>query len=221
MVLIHRDPPIYLLSEEIRFPDPSKAGEDGLVALSADLSPDRIRAAYARGIFPWFRHQGYTYWYSPDPRMILYPERLHISSSLGRRIRSGRFSVCVDRDFLGVMRACAEVPRRGAEGSWIDEVFMSAYGALFEAGEAHSVEVYEGDLLVGGLYGVVSGRFFCGESMFAKRPDASKVALAALCGEWMGRWGLEIIDCQVPSDHLGRMGGQTISRAEFLRLLHA
>lgn len=218
MVLIHRSPPIYLLSEELRFPDVRKSGPDGLAALSVDLWPERVEAAYRAGLFPWFRHQGYTYWYSPDPRMILYPAKLHISNSLRRRIASGRFEIRVDTAFEAVMRHCALVSRRDGAGTWIDEYFVAAYGALFEQGKAMSVETCENGVLVGGLYGVRTGRLFSGESMFALRPDASKVALAYLCAH-ADAWGIELIDCQVPSDHLRRMGGEEVSREEYLALL--
>jgi leucyl/phenylalanyl-tRNA--protein transferase len=203
------------------FPPVERALTDpnGLLAAGADLSAARLLDAYAQGIFPWFSDEDPLLWWSPDPRMVITPNELHVSKSLRRTIRSGRYTVTFDRDFRGVMAGCAE-PRRDHDGTWITRDMVEAYEDLARLGYAHSVEVWSGSALAGGLYGVALGRMFYGESMFSRRPDASKVALVFLVRQ-LERWGFEMIDCQMSTPHLASMGAREIPRAEFLRRLQA
>ncbi len=199
------------------FPPVEKALREpnGLLAAGGDLSAERLLDAYARGIFPWFSDDEPVLWWSPDPRMVLYVAELHVSRSLRRVIRSTRFRVSWDRAFGEVMASCAE-PREGQDGTWITPAIEEAYGALADTGHAHSVEVWEAHELVGGLYGVAIGRMFYGESMFARRDDASKVALAFLVRQ-LQRWGFLFVDCQIATAHLKSLGAREIPRAEFVR----
>jgi leucyl/phenylalanyl-tRNA--protein transferase len=187
---------------------------NGLLAAGADLSPERLLDAYSRGIFPWFNDEDPVLWWSPDPRMVLFPRELHISRSLRRAIRSGRFSVTLDRAFDAVIEGCA-APRDDHEGTWITGDMMRAYSRLAQLGHAHSVETWEGTELVGGLYGVAIGRVFYGESMFSRRPNASKVALAHVARQ-LDRWNFVLIDCQMATEHLASFGAREIPRSEFL-----
>jgi leucyl/phenylalanyl-tRNA---protein transferase len=206
-----------LNGDRCEFPPPSKALRDpnGLLAAGGDLSVERLLAAYSRGIFPWFNddHEPILWW-SPDPRAVLLPEELHVSRRLARRIRSGAFSVTMDRAFGEVMQGCA-APRAGASGTWITARMRRAYHRLHRAGYAHSVEVWQQDQLCGGLYGISIGRMFFGESMFSREPDASKVALATLMWQ-IERWGFALLDCQVMNPHLRSLGAREMPRAEFL-----
>jgi leucyl/phenylalanyl-tRNA--protein transferase len=188
---------------------------NGLLAAGADLSTARLLDAYAQGIFPWFSSEDPLLWWSPDPRMVLYVSDLRISRSLRRTIRSGRFHLTADSAFARVMAGCA-APRPGQDGTWITPDMTVAYGRLFELGYAHSVEAWEGDRLVGGLYGVALGRMFFGESMFSAVSDASKVAFAHLMRQF-ARWGVPLVDCQMPTRHLASLGAREIPREEFLR----
>ena len=199
---------------EPAFPDPRQAGRDGLVAIGGDLSPQRLLNAYGHGIFPWFDDdRGPVLWWSPDPRAVLTPAGMKISRSLAKRLRRGDYAVTMDTDFPAVVERCA-APRKGG-GTWITPAMRSAYAHLAELGFAHSVETWcEGDL-VGGLYGVSLGRMFFGESMFSKRPDASKVALAHLSRQ-LAAWDFELIDCQIVNDHLASLGARPMPRADFL-----
>jgi leucyl/phenylalanyl-tRNA--protein transferase len=187
---------------------------EGLLAAGGDLSPQRLLAAYQQGIFPWYSQQQPILWWSPDPRMVLFPPQFKCSRSLGKTLRNGPFKTHLDRDFGGVIRACA-APRRSGAGTWLGEPMMSAYQQLHALGHAHSVETWQGEDLVGGLYGVHLGGVFFGESMFSRARDASKVALARLVQECDAR-GIRLIDCQVASDHLLSLGAREIRRAEFL-----
>jgi leucyl/phenylalanyl-tRNA--protein transferase len=188
---------------------------NGLLAAGADLSPARLIDAYARGIFPWFNDDDPVLWWSPDPRMVLPVNEVHLSRSLGRTIRSPRFRVTADTAFAAVVAGCAE-PRPDQHGTWITKDMASAYVRLFDMGYAHSIETWSGDALVGGLYGVALGRMFFGESMFARRSDASKVALVLLARQ-LARWGFEFIDCQMSTAHLASLGAREIGRASFVR----
>jgi len=210
--------PVYRLTRRLLFPPAELAEPDGLLAVGGDLSVARLLLAYRSGIFPWYEEGLPILWYSPDPRMVLRPDALHTSHSLKRTLQSGRFDVSVDTDFAGVIHNCKTIPRRGQPGTWITADMQQAYGRLHAAGHAHSVEVRREGRLVGGLYGVTVGACFCGESMFAVERDASKVALAALAAHLREK-GFALIDCQVPTDHLERMGAVTMPRAEFLALL--
>lgn len=202
------------------FPPTSEALGDpnGLLAAGGDLSPQTLLAAYQRGIFPWYEEPQPVLWWSPDPRTVLFPDELHLSRSLRKRLRQDSFGLAVDTRFNEVMRACAQ-PRRDGLGTWIGKSMLRAYTALHYRGLAHSVEVLDGDgELVGGLYGVALGRVFFGESMFSRRTDASKVALVALV-YMLRRGGFGLIDCQVGNPHLQSMGARELDRLDFESLL--
>jgi leucyl/phenylalanyl-tRNA---protein transferase len=201
------------------FPPVACALDDppGLLAGGGDLSTERLIAAYARGIFPWFSSGEPVLWWSPDPREVLFPAEIHISRSLRKVIARGGFLVTENRDFAAVIEACATA-RGEAAGTWITTGMRAAYQELNRRGVASSIEVWAGDELAGGLYGVRSGPVFCGESMFSRRDNASKVALAWLAGQCATR-GITLIDCQMPSAHLRSMGSRALPRAEFLRYL--
>ena len=201
------------------FPDPALAETEpnGLLAVGGDLSPQRLRNAYRLGIFPWFSAGQPILWWSPDPRLVLFPDRLRISRSLRKTLRRGTFTVSLDRDFGAVIRACA-APRADADGTWIVPEMARAYERLHSVGLAHSAEVWRDGELVGGLYGVAIGRAFFGESMFSRASDASKVALAHLV-RCSSAWGFALIDCQVYTPHLASLGAVEIPRAEFLQRL--
>jgi leucyl/phenylalanyl-tRNA--protein transferase len=188
---------------------------NGLLAAGADLSTARLLDAYARGIFPWFGEGDPPLWWSPDPRMVLWLSELHVSRSLRRTIRSQRYEVTLDRAFRDVMLGCAE-PRGDRDDTWITDEMVDAYVRLADDGYGHSVEVWSGPNLAGGLYGVALGRMFFGESMFSRGPDASKVALALLIKQ-LERWDFELIDCQMATAHLASLGAREIPRSEFLR----
>ena len=186
---------------------------NGLLAMGGDLSVERLLDAYRHGIFPWFNPGEPILWWSPDPRMVLVPGEIRVTRSLAKRIRNGGFELRLDTAFVEVMRACAE-PREGAGGTWISPAMIAAYGRLFEAGYAHSIETWHDGRLVGGLYGVAIGRMFYGESMFSREPDASKVALVRLARQ-LQRWGFGLIDCQMETAHLASLGAHTMPRTTF------
>ncbi len=204
------------LEPEDAFPpvDTALPDPNGLLAAGDDLSRARLLDAYRRGIFPWFNQGDPVLWWSPDPRMVLFLDELHISRSLRKALRSHRFVVTADRAFADVVRGCAE-PRDGADGTWITPAMTAAYTDLHAQGDAHSVEVWQDGALVGGLYGVAVGRVFFGESMFSRRSDASKVALAHTV-RLLGHQGFGLIDCQMATDHLASLGARPIPRAEFV-----
>ena len=197
--------------------DQAMTDPNGLLAAGADLSTERLLDAYLHGIFPWFGDDDPLLWWSPDPRMVLVVEELHVSRSLRRVIRSGRYRVTLDTAFAEVMAGCAE-PREDDTGTWITAEMVAAYSRLAALGFAHSVEVWSGSDLVGGLYGVAVGRMFYGESMFSRRTDASKVALTTLVWQ-LERWGFEMIDCQMSTSHLASLGAREIPRGEFVETL--
>ncbi|MBN2871182.1 MAG: leucyl/phenylalanyl-tRNA--protein transferase [Campylobacterales bacterium] len=204
------------LSYFLSFPPPSSATEEGIVAYGGDLSPSRLMLAYRMGIFPWYSRGDPILWWSPDPRLILELEDFKLRRSLRKKLKN--FEIRFDTAFADVIRECARAPRRGQKGSWIVSEMIEAYETLYALGYAHSVEAYQDGALVGGLYGVCIGRVFCGESMFARVPDASKVAFAALV-ERLREGGFEFIDCQVPTDHLKSLGAKEVSREIFLKRL--
>ena len=207
----------YQLSEtEIWFPKPELADDDGLLAVGGDLSPVRLILAYHQGIFPWYSDETPILWYSPHERFILFPQKLKVSSSMVKVIKSGRFHITFDLAFKEVIEDCATVSRQGDKGTWITQEMKNAYTDLHGLGYAHSVEVWENDVLVGGLYGVVVNNVFCGESMFSKVSNASKVALIWLCHNF----GFLMIDCQVYTKHLESLGAELISRSEYLLFLN-
>ncbi len=201
--------------ENIGFPDPRQAEDHGLIAVGGDYRPEMLITAYAHGIFPW-PTEGFSHaWFSPNPRMVLTPEELHVSRSLAKTLRRGRFRVTFDTAFEQVMRRCAAAPRHGQGGTWISEDLMAGFAELHELGFAHSVESWRGDQLVGGVYGLALGGVFCGESMFHTERDASKVAFATLVERLRG-WGFRMIDCQVHTEHLERFGAREWPRDRFL-----
>jgi leucyl/phenylalanyl-tRNA--protein transferase len=201
------------------FPPVDQALRDppGLLAAGGDLNPTRLLAAYERGVFPWYSAQQPILWWSPDPRMVLFPNEFKLSRSLAKTLRSGRFSIRVDSAFAATIRECA-APRRSGPDTWLNHDMIRAYETLFELGYAHSIETYLGTRLVGGLYGVRLGNVFFGESMFSRENDASKVAMARLVEECLSR-GIQLIDCQVASAHLSSLGAREVSRNEFVALL--
>jgi leucyl/phenylalanyl-tRNA---protein transferase len=201
------------------FPPLEQALEDpsGLLAAGGDLSPERLVAAYRRGIFPWYSPGQPVLWWSPDPRAVLFPEEFHCSRSLSRTLRSGRFTVSDDRDFAAVIDGCA-APRAASPGTWITSDMRAAYLELHRLGVAHSVEVWRNGELAGGLYGVRLGEVFFGESMFSRERDASKVAMAHLVA-MCARNSVAVIDCQLPSRHLASLGVRCIPRRQFASLL--
>jgi leucyl/phenylalanyl-tRNA--protein transferase len=198
-------------------PDAALREPNGLLAAGGGLSVPRLIDAYARGVFPWFGAGDPVLWWCPDPRLILPTDAVHVSRSLARRLARGGYRITVDAAFGRVMRACAE-PRDDDHGTWITAEMLTAYEGLHAAGFAHSLEVWTGDALVGGIYGVAIGTAFFGESMFSRVPDGSKIAIVWLAAQ-LARWGVPFIDCQVRSDHLVRMGGVDVRRREFLRRL--
>lgn len=203
------------------FPSPETALKEpnGLLCAGGDLSPERLLAAYRRGIFPWYSGDEPILWWSPDPRMVLFCDELKLSRSLGKSIRNKGYEVRIDTAFSRVIRACAG-PRKGETGTWLGKDMLAAYQALHRAGHAHSYETWHGGRLVGGLYGVAIGRMFYGESMFSAETDASKVALVGLV-EDLRRRGMPLIDCQQRTPLLASLGGREIPRREFLRRVAA
>ncbi len=206
----------WLSPSNLQFPPVEQALDDpnGLLAAGGDLSPERILFAYRHGIFPWFNPGEPILWWSPNPRCVLFPDHLHISRSLRKRLRQEPFRVTFDTAFERVLSACA-APRSYASGTWISPAIQQAYGQLHRLGVGHSVEVWEGEELVGGLYGLAIGAVFFGESMFSTRPDASKIALVYLV-ERLKKSGYALIDCQVYNEHLASLGASEIPRQQFL-----
>ncbi len=211
--------PLFQLTDALVFPDPRRALPEGLLAVGGDLSRNRLLAAYANGIFPWFGDEEPILWWSPNPRMVLFLDEFRVTKRLQRTLRSGLWHVTYDTKFEHVIDACASIPRHGQDGTWITRGMREAYVDLHRAGYAHSVESWHGDDLVGGVYGISMGRCFFGESMFSLRADASKVALASLVNR-LRQWEFKWIDCQVPTQHLKRLGASEIPRDEFLTLLN-
>lgn len=209
---------MYLLNEELVFPPPEAATEEGIVAVGGDVSPERLILAYGQGIFPWPVRGLPLLWFCPDPRFVLDPHRTHLSRSLRKTLRKTRMEVRADTAFDRVMDGCASAPRPGQDGTWITDELRRGYGRLHELGYAHSVEAYLDGELVGGLYGVSLGHAFFGESMFAAAPDASKVAFATFMGHLVD-WGFPVVDCQVHTDHLARFGARNWPRRQFLQRL--
>ena len=201
------------LTHQLSFPDPRVASEEGIVAYGGDLTPSRLMLAYRSGIFPWYSKNDPILWWSPDPRLILELDEFKLSRSLRKKIT--RFEVRCDTAFSSVIRECSSAPRPGQNGSWILPEMIEAYEELHALGYAHSVEAYQEGELVGGLYGVCVGSVFCGESMFAKVSDASKVAFAVLI-ERLREGEFDFIDCQVPTPHLKSVGAKEVSRTYFL-----
>ncbi|PTQ93208.1 leucyl/phenylalanyl-tRNA--protein transferase [Mucilaginibacter yixingensis] len=202
---------IFALDKRLIFPNPELAEDDGLLAVGGDLSIGRLLLAYQNGIFPWYSDETPILWYSPHERFVLFPAELKISKSMQQVLRSGKFRISFDEDFEGVIGNCSAIGRKDQDGTWITADMRAAYLNLHRAGHAHSVEVWQGDELVGGLYGVQVNQVFCGESMFSKASNASKAALIWLCTHKDFR----LIDCQVHTEHLKSMGARMISREEY------
>ncbi|CAN5336064.1 leucyl/phenylalanyl-tRNA--protein transferase [soil metagenome] len=207
--------PIFQLSKQMLFPPVDLAEPDGLLAVGGDLTAERLLLAYQTGIFPWYNKGEPILWWSPDPRMVLYPRELKVTKSMRQVLRSGNFNITMDTDFEAVIKACAKTKRDGQRGTWIIPDMVSAYINLHQLGYAHSVEVWEGDQLVGGLYGIALGMVFCGESMFSKVSNASKAGFITLVS-WLQHRGFHFIDCQTHTPHLESLGARQIARAQFL-----
>ena len=207
------------MTDELIFPPVDNANVEGLLAVGGDLSPERLLLAYQSGIFPWFDNDSIILWWSPDPRMILFPDQIKISKSMKKVIRNDQFRLTKNTCFKEVLEYCSSVPREGQDGTWITDDMKNAYIALHEKGIAKSYEVWEGDTLVGGLYGVDLGDVFCGESMFSLTSNASKFAFIKLAEELHAK-NYKVIDCQLHTDHLESMGAQEIPRIEFMKFLN-
>ena len=205
--------PVYPLGEAIFFP-PVYHAEEGLLAWGGDLSPERLIAAYQRGVFPWYAEDEPILWWSPDPRMVIATAAVHVPPRLRRWLKSCNWTIRTDHAFAEVMRACAE-PRHDGGGTWITEAMLAAYTRLHAEGHAHSLEVHDGAALIGGIYGIAIGRMFFGESMFSRREHASKVALLALC-HGLATQGFPLLDAQVRSAHLETLGARAMPRTDFL-----
>lgn len=200
------------------FPDPKLAEDDGLVAYGGDLNPNRILSAYMSGIFPWYNSDDPILWWSPNPRFILNLDEFKVSKSLKKTIQKEIFEIKFDTNFTEIVKQCAKIPRKEQEGTWIQDEIIQAYTKIHKMGFAHSFEAYFEDKLVGGGYGLCIGDIFCGESMFSKKTDASKVALYYLV-EHLKKQNFKLIDCQIPSPHLESLGAKKIEREEFLSLV--
>ncbi|QQX78159.1 MULTISPECIES: leucyl/phenylalanyl-tRNA--protein transferase [Aequorivita] len=211
---------MYYLTDTLWFPNPKNATEDGLLAIGGDLSVERLLLAYNSGIFPWYVDDQPILWWSPDPRMVLFPEKFKVSKSLRKTLKSEKFKITFNRNFEEVIINCATVPRKGQSGTWITREMQEAYAALHKARHAISVEVWENEKLVGGLYGIdlPQKKVFCGESMFSLVSDASKVAFYYLA-EYVKSKDYKFIDCQIYNEHLESLGAEEIGRGEFLEML--
>lgn len=211
--------PVFRLDDQCEFP-PVHLAEDGLLAIGGDLRPERLLLGYARGIFPWYAENLPILWHSPDPRMVMNPDDLVIQRSLKKSIKRQPYRLSMDTAFSDVLTRCASAPRPGQNGTWLIPEMVTAYCRLHDLGFAHSIEAWQGAELVGGLYGVSLGGAYFGESMFARAPDASKIAFAA-CVRQLDAWGFRLIDCQVHTDHLERFGAYEIPRQRYLEKLAA
>ena len=209
--------PVFRLDDRLLFP-PVECAEDGLLAVGGDLRPERLVLAYRSGIFPWYSAGEPILWHSPDPRMVLLAADLRVARSLRKTLARGVYRITMDMAFRRVVDACARAKRPGQRGTWITPEMKDAYAALHSRGLAHSVEAWREEKLVGGLYGVSLGAAFFGESMFAAAPDASKTAFVSLV-EQLARWGIDLIDSQVHTDHLARFGATEWPRDTYLRAL--
>lgn len=211
--------PIFELSaEEVFFPPAYLADRSGILAIGGDLSPQRLLLAYQMGIFPWFNPDDEILWWSPDPRWVIYPAQINISKSMRQLLKQHRFRVTFDQNFLGVIEGCRDIYRPGQGGTWISDEIIDSYLTLWKQGFIHSVEVWDGDALVGGLYGGNLGKCFFGESMFAKASNASKYGFIMLAMN-LAEQGYSLIDCQVHTPHLESLGAVRISRSDFLNIV--
>ena len=205
-----------LKRHDLSFPHPSEANEDGILAWGGDLHPSRLLRAYQQGIFPWYSKGDPIIWWSPNPRLIMEIDDFKLSKSLSKSLK--KFTYKFDTNFIEVIKNCGTTPREGQDGTWVQEDIINAYQELHELGVVHSIESYRDNVLVGGLYGVVIGKVFCGESMFSHVSDASKSAYAILI-KHLKQWGYEFVDCQVPTEHLKSLGAKEVSREYFLTKL--
>jgi len=205
-----------LLADDPAFPDPALAEEDGLLAIGGDLSMERLLIAYSNGIFPWFSEDDPILWYSPHERCVIYPDKIKISKSMKQVLKQGIFKVTLNQAFEEVILNCATSVRKGQDGTWITAEMQQAYLNLHQNGYAHSVEVWQDDKLVGGLYGLKVNRVFCGESMFSRVSNASKTALI-----FLSKLNIDLIDCQLPNDHLMSLGAEMISRETYMEMLQS
>ena len=212
--------PLFFLGDTLEFPPVEMANTDGLLAVGGDLSLERLLLAYKNGIFPWFNEDALILWWSPDPRMVLFPKNTKVSKSMRKVMRDQRFTLTQNSCFEQVLDNCAKVERKGQDGTWITPKMKSAYMELYRKGYAKSFEVWENEKLVGGLYGVDLGHIFCGESMFSHGPNASKFAFIKLAQECQDK-NYQLIDCQVYTEHLESLGAHLIPRDEFIKLLKA
>lgn len=208
----------WLPDDELVFPAPDLADENGILALGGDLSPKRLLLAYQHGIFPWFNEDDPIIWWSPDPRFVLLPENLKVSKSMRQVLRRNIFTITFDTDFQSILWNCQNIKRKGQGGTWITDEMFDAYLTLHEIGLAHSVEVWQNNQLVGGLYGISLGKCFYGESMFAKVSNASKAGFITLVQN-LASLGFDLIDCQTETAHLRSLGADFINRADFLDYL--
>ncbi|MCW3127701.1 MAG: leucyl/phenylalanyl-tRNA--protein transferase [Bacteroidetes bacterium] len=204
---------VFRLNKSLAFPDPSLADDDGWLAIGGDLSPERLLLAYQNGIFPWFSEGDPICWYSPHARFVLFADEVHISHSMQKLIRSAKYNITEDTAFAEVVSNCSVIERPCQTGTWITADMKEAYITLHQKGIAHSVEIWHKSQLIGGIYGVVIDRVFCGESMFSLMPSASKLAMIHLCQS--GKY--DIIDCQLHTPHLESMGGRYLSRTEYMQ----
>jgi leucyl/phenylalanyl-tRNA--protein transferase len=207
---------VFLLSQKIEFPSPHFAEEDGLLAVGGCLSEERLLLAYRMGIFPWFSEGDPVLWWSPDPRLVLYPQELRVSKSLQKVIRKKQFHLTMDTAFTRVINACASSRTQNAEGTWITKDMIESYIKLHESGFAHSVEAWYKGELAGGLYGVSLGRCFFGESMFTRLSNASKIAFVALV-HFLEKLSFDLVDCQITTRHMVSFGAKEVPRAKFLK----
>jgi leucyl/phenylalanyl-tRNA--protein transferase len=209
---------IAFLTDSLVFPDVAQANKEGLLAIGGDLSPERLLLAYKNGIFPWFNEDSLILWWSPDPRMVLFPKNIKVSKSMRKVLRDETFRLTQNTCFETVMEYCATVKRQQQDDTWITKEMRNAYLSLHERGIAKSYEVWENNTLVGGLYGVDLGTIFCGESMFSLKTNASKFAFIKLVEELKEK-NYRLIDCQLYTDHLASLGAVEISREEFIQFL--
>ncbi len=215
---IGKNQPLFLLSDRLEFPPVSNANSEGLLAVGGDLAPERLLLAYRSGIFPWFNDDALILWWSPDPRMVLFPEKIKVSKSMSKIIKDKRFRLTLNTCFKDVIENCARVDRKGQDGTWITKNMVESYLQLHELGFAKSYEVWENDKLVGGLYGIDLGHVFCGESMFSLVSNASKFAFVNLAKD-LQKENYLLIDCQIYTKHLESMGAEEISRERFIEIL--
>jgi leucyl/phenylalanyl-tRNA--protein transferase len=211
---------MFLLGKKIEFPDVELASPDGILAIGGDLSPERLLLAYQSGIFPWFSEGEPIVWYSPEKRMVLFPEELKVSKSMKQLIRKGIYRLTWNQNFEAVIKACQVSPRKDQDGTWITEEMRKAYIKLHELGHAKSIEVWREEELVGGLYGIDLGHVFCGESMFSRESNTSKLAFIHLVQK-LQKENYRLIDCQIYTAHLASLGAREIPRQEFTKMLRA